>query len=219
MFDLVGLLQRLQANVRLAGQRMMAGAVQALVFFEQRRVIERRLFAGKIADGQVQALLQQLTFKVCRHGADQFQAHRLVTLAKALDGPRQAQGHGAFLGFGNADAHLAEQTPGYTIGLMAKRLDLHQQLASGLEQHFTLGGQAKAALAAAAQAITQTGFQARHLLADAWLAQAQHALGGAEATGLDYSDEQPQQMQVEVVQLSQHQTLLPMNVRLIDLPF
>jgi hypothetical protein len=44
----------------------------------------------------------------------------------------------------------------------------------------------------------------RHALADGGLAQAQHALSGAEATCLDYSDEQPQQVQVGVVHLSEH---------------
>ena len=41
-------------------------------------------------------------------------------------------------------------------------------------------------------------------LTDGGLAQAQHPLRGAEATGLDYSDEQPQQVQVGVVYLSEH---------------
>ncbi|MNO96938.1 hypothetical protein D3C76_886290 [compost metagenome] len=83
-------------------------------------------------------------------------------------------------------------------------LDVQQQQAGCVEQQFALLGQAKPALAAAAQAITQACLQLRHALTDGGLAQPQDALGGAEATGLDYSDEQPQQMQVRVVQLSEH---------------
>ncbi|MNP06718.1 hypothetical protein D3C76_987140 [compost metagenome] len=102
---------------------------------------------------------------------------------------------------------------------MAKGFDLHQQFPCRLEQHLAFGGQAKTAFAATAQAIAKACLQACHLLADAWLAQAQHALGGTEAASLDYSDEQPQQVQVEVVQLSEHQTLLQVNVRLSNLSF
>ncbi|MNS84927.1 hypothetical protein D3C72_1187720 [compost metagenome] len=102
---------------------------------------------------------------------------------------------------------------------MTEGFYLYQQFPGCLKQHLAFGGQAKAAFAAAAQTIAETRFQARHLLADTGLAQPEYALSGAEAAGLDYSDEQPQQVQVEVVQLSEHQTLLQVNVRLSNLSF
>ncbi|MNS84928.1 hypothetical protein D3C72_1187730 [compost metagenome] len=69
---------------------MVAGAIQALGLLEQRRVVERRLFAGEVTNGKVKALLQQQALKIRGHGTDQFQAHGFVALAKTLDGLRQA---------------------------------------------------------------------------------------------------------------------------------
>jgi hypothetical protein len=67
-----------------------------------------------------------------------------------------------------------------------------------------LGGDAETALAATAQAIAEAGFQLGHLLADARLAQAQFTLRRAEATTFHDPHKQAQQLQIDVVKLTEH---------------
>lgn len=201
---LVGLQQPLKRNFRLAEQLMAFAAVQALPLLEQRLVVKGRLVAREVADGIVQPLLQQQPFQLRWWRTDQFQLYRFFTRAKCRNGCRQLQAHRLVLILRHADAHGPQQPPGNPIGLLAKLLDVQQQPACRLQQQRTFLRQVKAAFAPAAQAITQAGFQLCHALADGGLAQAQHALCGAEAAGLDYSDEQPQQVQVGVVHLSEH---------------
>ncbi|PAV69385.1 hypothetical protein WR25_17286 [Diploscapter pachys] len=87
---LIGLEQLLAGYLGLAEQHVSLAAVKPLALLEQRQVVERRLVAGEVADGAVQALLQQQAFEFGRWRAGQFQAHALVTLAKPRDGLGQA---------------------------------------------------------------------------------------------------------------------------------
>lgn len=183
---------------------MRFAAVEPLLFVEQRHIVECGLRARKVADRAVQALFQQQALQFGRRGAGQFQLHRFFALAKTGNGLGDAQGDALVLVLGQADAYRAQQSAGHAIGLLAELFDLQQQALGRLQQQLAFLGQAEAAFASAAQAIAQARFQPRHLLADAGLAQPQHALGGTEPAGLDYSDEQPQQVQVRVVQLSEH---------------
>ncbi|MCY1440664.1 hypothetical protein D9M71_569480 [compost metagenome] len=102
---------------------------------------------------------------------------------------------------------------------MPECLDGLEEHARGLDQFFTLGRQLEAALATAAQAVAQARLELGHLLADARLAQPEYALGCTETAALHHDGKQPEQLQVQVVQLSQHETLLLVNVRIIDLLF
>ncbi|MCY1177490.1 hypothetical protein D9M73_178000 [compost metagenome] len=102
---------------------------------------------------------------------------------------------------------------------MTEGFDGFEQGACGAEELFALGGDLESALAAAAQAITKAGFQLGHLLADARLAQAQLTLGGTETAALHHADKQTQQLQVQIMELAEHQTLLRHKVRLINLIF
>ncbi|MNN64866.1 hypothetical protein D3C81_1803350 [compost metagenome] len=102
---------------------------------------------------------------------------------------------------------------------MPKCLDGLEQHARGLDQFLALGRQPEPTLATAAQAVSKARFELGHLLADARLAQPEHALGSTETAALHHDRKQPEQLQVQIMQLSKHQTLLRVNVRIIDLLF
>ena len=74
-------------------------ACAALALGEQRPVVQRRLAAGEIADGQLQLALQQAALQLGRHRAEQFDLHRLVALAKAADGGGYSLQHLSIQGF------------------------------------------------------------------------------------------------------------------------
>ncbi len=204
MAHLVHRQQPLPPNASLTEQHMPLAAIQPLPLLEQRLVIEGCLVAGKVADGVIQPLFQQQPLQLCRWRTDQLQLHRLLAPAKRRNGRCQLQAYRLVLVLRHAYAHGPQQPPGNAIGLLAKLFDVQQQPTGGVQQQRAFFRQVKATLAAAAQAVAQPRFQLRHALADGGLAQAQHALCGAEAPGLDYSDEQPQQLQVGVVNLSEH---------------
>src|SRR5437870_1617730 len=102
---------------------------------------------------------------------------------------------------------------------MAERFNGLEQFASRTEQLFAFGRQFETAFAATAQPVAETGFELGHLLADARLAETEFTLGGAETAALHHADKQAQQMEVQIVNLSEHQTLLPVKVRIINLIF
>ena len=200
----VGLLQLGQARLGHAEQRMALGAVQHLALAKQRLVVQGRLVAGEIADGQLQLILQQAPFQLGGHGGEQFDLHRLVAPAKAPDGLCHLLQHGRRQPLGQTDMQAAEQLVGHALGLVLEGVDGREQ-PPGRRQHLlALGRQAKAGLAALAQAKAQARLQLGHLRADAGLADAQLTLGRTEAAAFDHGDEQAQQLQVEVAQLAEH---------------
>ena len=107
-------------------------------------------------------------------------------------------------GFGNAQAHFTDQTPGDAVGLVAEGFNRFKQAAHREQQLLALGCDAETALATAAQPIAETGFQLGHLLADARLAKPQFALRSTEPTALDHPHEQAQQLQIDIMKLSKH---------------
>jgi len=112
-------------------QRVLAPAVQALALGEQRPVVQRRLAAGEIADGQLQLVLQQAPFQFGGHGAEQLDLHRLVAPAKTPDGIAEALQHLVRQRLREADAQLVEQLVGHALGLALEGLDGGEQLARG----------------------------------------------------------------------------------------
>lgn len=110
---------------------MLAPAVQALALGEQRPVVQRRLAAGEIADGQLQLVLQQAPFQFGGHGAEQLDLHRLVAPAKTPDGIAEALQHLVRQRLREADAQLVEQLVGHALGLALEGLDGGEQLARG----------------------------------------------------------------------------------------
>ena len=177
---------------------MASGAVEHLALAKQGVIVQRTLVTGEVADGQVQLVLQQAAFQFGGHGGKQFDLHRLVASAKALDGLGDLFQHLRGEPFGQADAQLAEQLVGHALGFALEGVDGAEQPACGVQHLLTLGCQAKARLAAFTQAKTQAGFQLGHLRADGRLANPQFALGGAETAALHHGDKQAQQLQVEV---------------------
>ncbi|MOA06541.1 hypothetical protein D3C78_1261800 [compost metagenome] len=105
---------------------------------------------GEIADGQVQPLLQQQTLHFTRHGADQFDAHGLVPLTEAPDRLGHPLQHRLIQGFGQAQAHFADQAPGHAVGLMTEGFDGLEQSTGCAEQLFSLGRDPEPSLAATA---------------------------------------------------------------------
>ena len=85
VIDPVTSLYRRIAGRRIIEQRMPRRAVQMLGFTEQLAVVEGALYLREVADRQVQPLLQQQALHLAGHCADQLDAHRLITLAKAPD--------------------------------------------------------------------------------------------------------------------------------------
>ncbi|MNN52861.1 hypothetical protein D3C81_1675850 [compost metagenome] len=148
---------------------MAGAAVQRLLLDEQRLMFKCCLGTSEIADRQVQAALQQLAFQFGGGGRQQFQGHRLVTLAKTADGGGDLRQHRLVERLGNPHAHFAEQLAGHAARFLAKAVDGDEQPTGGLQQVLALGRQAEATLAALAQAVAETGFQLGHLDADARL--------------------------------------------------
>ncbi|MND93377.1 hypothetical protein D3C80_855630 [compost metagenome] len=72
-----------------------------------------------------------------------------------------------------------------------------------MDRHPLLG-QAKAAAPALAELDPEAGFQVRHLLADRRLASVQRGLRGGKATAPDNRGENPEQFQVDIVELDHH---------------
>ncbi|MNT12396.1 hypothetical protein D3C72_1473210 [compost metagenome] len=107
-------------------------------------------------------------------------------------------------GFRKADAQLAEEQVGHAARLALEGLDGAEQLSRGGQHLLALGRQAKAGLAAFAQAKTQARLQFGHLRADGGLAHPQLALGRAEPAAFHHADEKPQQLDVEVMELAEH---------------
>src|SRR5690606_26338234 len=105
----------------------------------------------------------------------------------------------------------------HAVGLMTERFDGFKQPARRAQQLFALGRDPESTLAATAQTIAEPGFESGHLLADARLAQPQFTLRCAEPAAFHHADKQAQQLQVEVVELTEHQTLLRNKVRLTNL--
>ena len=87
---------------------------------------------------------------------------------------------------------------------MAERLDGLKEPACRTEQLFALGRYLEPPFTATAQPIAEAGFELGHLLADARLAQAQITLSSAETATFDHTNKQPQQVQVEIMQLTEH---------------
>jgi hypothetical protein len=152
----------------------------------------------------VQLVLQQAPFQFGGHGADQLELHRLVALAETSDGVPETLQHLVVQGFGEADAQLAEEQVGHTLGFALEGFDGAEQLARGRQHLLALGRQAKARLATLAQAKAQARLQLGHLRADGGLAYAQLALGRTEAAAFHHADEKPQQLDVEVMELAEH---------------
>ena len=177
---------------------MPCGAIQHLALAKQRVIVQCALVTGEVADGQVQLVLQQAAFQFGGHGGEQLDLHRLVACAKALDGLGHLFQHLRSQSLGQTDAQLAEQLVGHALGFVLEGVDGTEQPSCGAQHLLTLGRQAKARLAALAQAKTQAGFQLGHLRADGRLANPQFALGGAETAALHHGDKQAQQLQVEV---------------------
>ncbi|MNF77462.1 hypothetical protein D3C85_639650 [compost metagenome] len=158
--------QLLATDGRLVEQWVADAAVQRLFFLEQQLVVECGLGGGKVADGQVQLILQQASLQFGRHGAEQFDLHRLVALAKTADGGAQPFQHLVIQCFGQANVEAAEQLVGHALGLALEGVDGAEQLARGQQHLLALGGQTKAGLAALAQAKAQARLQLGHLRAD-----------------------------------------------------
>ncbi|MNS95993.1 hypothetical protein D3C72_1302740 [compost metagenome] len=182
-------------------QRVVAAAVETVALLVQRRIGQPRHAEGEMPYRQVQPAVQHPLLQL-RRGTDvDMQVDLVAALDETLGGLFQRAGR---VGDGGVDHPQVEGAADLAlehIGIHAEILHRAQQPLGGFVDRLPLLGQAEAAAAALAELDAEARLQVAHLLADGGLGDVEGCLGGREATAFDDGVEDPQQLQVHVVQL------------------
>ncbi|MCY1525601.1 hypothetical protein D9M68_605850 [compost metagenome] len=189
-------------------ERVVATAVEAEHFLVERPVVQAGHAEGEMADGQVQAAVQHPLLQLGGRADVDVEVHVVPPRDEALGGGRQGRVRVGDGGVDDAEVEGAADVLLEHVGIHAEGFHRRQQALGRLVDGHALLGEAEAAAPALAELDPEARLQLGHLFADGGLADIEGGLCRGEAATANYGLENPQQFQVDVIELD-HRNLSP----------